>query len=93
MRRLSGLPGTPDLSLRAAPQFAVGVAAALIAVVIWGAQFPIAKGAFASVDPVHVTLIRYALATLALAPIFLWREGLGAMPVGDRWIEGSALCH
>ena len=56
-------------------QFATGVALVLVAVLLWGAQLPIAKGAFAAVDPYHVSVIRYGVATLLLAPIVAWREG------------------
>ena len=49
-------------------QFATGVAFALVAVLLWGAQFPVAKSVFATVDPYHVSLIRYGVATLLLVP-------------------------
>ena len=50
-------------------QLASGVALAMIAVIVWGAQFPIAKSAFAFVDPYHVSAIRYVLGTALLVPI------------------------
>lgn len=77
------------LPLRADPQFAAGVVAALIAVVIWGVQFPIAKDVFVAVDPFHVTLIRCATATLVLVPVILWREGWGAMRYYGRFRQAA----
>ena len=67
-------------------QFATGVALALVAVLLWGAQFPIAKSVFATVDPYHVSLIRYGVATLLLVPIIAWREGPAAFRYyGRAW--------
>jgi drug/metabolite transporter (DMT)-like permease len=77
------------LSERVHPQFAAGVLAAAFAAVLWGAQFPIAKGAFESVDPFHVTLIRYGVATLILLPVFLWREGLAGMRYYGRFRQAA----
>lgn len=57
---------------------ASGAALAFAAVVIWGAQFPVAKAAFASVDPFHVSAIRYGVATLLLAAGMAWRDGRAA---------------
>jgi drug/metabolite transporter (DMT)-like permease len=66
--------------------FAAGVTLALAAVLLWGAQFPIAKSAFAAVDPYHVSLVRYGIATLLLVPIIAWREGPAAFRYyGHAW--------
>lgn len=65
-------------------QFATGVALALFAVVTWGAQFPIAKSAFAAVDPYHVSAIRYLAGTAALIPIVAWQRGAGALGYHGR---------
>jgi drug/metabolite transporter (DMT)-like permease len=56
-------------------QLGRGAALALIAVVVWGAQFPIAKSTFAHVDPYHVSAIRYALGTALLVPIVALLQG------------------
>jgi len=56
-------------------RFAQGALLVLIAVVLWGAQFPVAKDAFEAVDPYHVTAIRYGLGSALLIPLFAWREG------------------
>ncbi len=71
-------------------RFAQGVALALVAVLVWGAQFPIAKSVFAAVDPYHLSALRYGLATLALVPIVVWREGASALRyAGRRWAASS----
>jgi drug/metabolite transporter (DMT)-like permease len=72
-------------------RFAEGVALAVVAVLIWGAQFPIAKSAFATVDPYHVTAIRYAAATLLLVPIVAWLEGATALRYYGRLRPASLL--
>jgi len=72
-------------------QFATGVALALVAVLLWGAQFPIAKSVFATVDPYHVSLIRYGVATLLLVPIIAWREGPAAFRYYGRAWPASLL--
>ncbi len=56
-------------------QFSSGAALAIAAVIVWGAQFPIAKSAFAFVDPYHVSAIRYVLGTLLLVPIVAVLQG------------------
>ncbi len=58
---------------------AAGLLAGLLAVLVWGLQFPIAKDVFSVVDPFHVTLFRYLIAVLILTPIVLLREGRGAL--------------
>lgn len=59
--------------------FAAGLMAALTAVVLWGIQLPIAKDAFVAVDPFHLTLIRFAVATLFLIPMLIAFEGWQAL--------------
>jgi drug/metabolite transporter (DMT)-like permease len=71
--------------------FATGVALALVAVLLWGAQFPVAKSVFATLDPYHVSLIRYGVATLLLVPIVAWREGPAARRYYGRAWPASLL--
>jgi drug/metabolite transporter (DMT)-like permease len=71
--------------------FASGVALALLAVLIWGAQFPIAKSTFATVDPFHVSAIRYALGTLLLGGFVVWRDGTAALRYYGRAWPASVL--
>ncbi len=70
--------------------FASGAFLALAAVLIWGAQFPIAKSTFDAVDPYHVTAIRYGVATVLLAAFVLWRDGASAFRYyGRGWPAGA----
>jgi len=43
--------------------------------VLWGTQFPIGKAAMVSIDPVHITTIRYGLAGIVLAAWLALAEG------------------
>lgn len=64
--------------------FAAGVLAGFLAVIAWGVQLPVAKDAFDAVDPFHVTLIRYAVATIFLVPVLALLEGPGALSCRGR---------
>jgi drug/metabolite transporter (DMT)-like permease len=70
---------------------ASGVALALAAVLIWGAQLPVARSTFAAVDPFHVTAIRYGVATMLLVAFVLWRDGLAALRYYGRAWPASIL--
>ena len=65
-----------------------GLGAALLAVLIWGGQLPIAKGAFAALDSWSITLVRYGPAALVFLPLLAWTEGRGgfAMRRGQAWL-------
>jgi drug/metabolite transporter (DMT)-like permease len=71
--------------------FASGVALAFVAVFIWGAQFPIAKSTFTTIDPFHVSAIRYAGGTLLLAAFVVWRDGAAALRYYGRGLPASVL--
>ena len=73
------------------PKFASGLAFAFLAVLFWGAQFPIAKDAFAAVDPYHVTAIRYCVATLLLVPIVAATQGPATLRYYGRAWPASVL--
>jgi drug/metabolite transporter (DMT)-like permease len=72
-------------------QLASGVALAMIAVIVWGAQFPIAKSAFAFVDPYHVSAIRYVLGTLLLVPVVAALQGPNSLRYYGRLWPASLL--
>lgn len=72
-------------------QLASGVALALAAVVVWGAQFPIAKSAFAFVDPYHVSALRYVLGTALLVPIVVALQGRQTLRYYGRLWPASLL--
>jgi len=59
------------------PGVAQGVAAAFGAMLIWGGQLPIAKGAFVALDGYSVTVVRYVVASAARAAAVV-AEGRGA---------------
>jgi len=72
-------------------KFATGLLFVLLAVLAWGAQFPVAKSAFFAVDPYHVSAIRYAVATLLLVPVVAAIEGPAALRYYGRGRQASAL--
>ena len=59
----------------------------------WGAMFPIAKNALASMDAVYLTLFRYGLASIVLMLILLAREGGSAFRTEGKalhlWLYGT----
>jgi drug/metabolite transporter (DMT)-like permease len=66
---------------------------ALVAVVSWGAMFPIAAHAIPHVEPLHLTALRYGLASLAFVAL-LWRiEGARSLLPEGRvlrlWVLGT----
>ena len=71
--------------------FWIGIAAITFAVVAWGIQLPIAKDAFDTVDPYHLTSIRYAGAVIFLGAMLAYREGLGALSFDGHAVSLSAL--
>ena len=71
--------------------FSAGLLACFVAVVLWGAQLPIAKDTFSLLDPFTTTVIRYAVATLLLVPVLVVREGWAALRYDNRLVLVSAL--
>src|SRR5437868_4309095 len=64
---------------------------ALLAVLSWGAMFPIAAHAFPHVEPLHLTALRYGFASLVFVAL-LWRfEGLRMLRPDGRWLRLWAL--
>ncbi len=66
------------------PASQTGFLLTLGAVLIWGTQLPIAKGAMADIDGYTITLVRYALAVFGLLIVLAWREGLASLGFGGR---------
>jgi drug/metabolite transporter (DMT)-like permease len=73
------------------PTFPRGAAAALAAVLMWGAQFPVAKSAFEVLDPVQLSAFRYGVATLLLLAWMLYRQGTGVLSTQGRFRPVAAL--
>ena len=69
--------------------FALGFIASLIAVICWGIQLPVAKDAFVTVDPFHLSLFRYCVAVICLVPFLVAREGFSALSY--RGLGGHAI--
>lgn len=80
------VPGSGALAKRLAMrrQFVLGLAAALFAATTWGIQLPLAKDAFAIVDPFHITAMRYLVAALVLAVVLVLREGWAALSYNGK---------
>ena len=66
-------------------RFAQGVLLISVTVLLWGVQFPVAKSAFAHVDPFTVTAIRYVLGTLVLVALLAWLEGPASLSYFGRF--------
>ena len=60
---------------------ALGVVAALVTTTAWGGQFAVSSSAFAHVDPVWLTAVRYGAASVLFLALLALREGRGAF----RW--------
>ena len=74
-------------------QFTTGFGLVFVAVLIWGAQLPIAKGIFPFMDGYAMTLVRYGIA-VAIFCVVLWRtEGTAAFRYEGRgaltWFTGA----
>ncbi|SCE90227.1 Permease of the drug/metabolite transporter (DMT) superfamily [Micromonospora coriariae] len=63
----------------------------LLAVLSWGAMFPILASALTWVDPLNLTTARYLLAAVILVGVLLLREGAGALRLGGRAVEVAVL--
>ena len=65
------------------PRFLPSLTAALA----WGGMFPIAAVALDRVDPVHLTAVRYVLASLVFVALLVAVEGRGALRPDGRGLE------
>lgn len=61
-----------------------GVLMLLLTVFVWGAQFPIAKTAFETVDAYHAAVARFSFPATLLLIVLLMREGFAALDHGPR---------
>jgi drug/metabolite transporter (DMT)-like permease len=66
-----------------------GVLFMLMTVLIWGALFPVAKGALQTLDAFWMSSIRYGTAALLLAAILGWREGAAALSYRGKFLQAS----
>lgn len=56
-----------------------GIALAVFSMLIFGAQFPVAKSAVDSIDAAHLTLVRFAIALALMVPFLALVEGWSAV--------------
>jgi drug/metabolite transporter (DMT)-like permease len=59
----------------------------LVAVLSWGAMFPIAAKALPHVDPFNITAVRYILASLIFLAVLAAVEGVGALSLDGQGIR------
>ena len=71
--------------------YGAGLLAGLAAVVMWGAQFPVAKSTFVSVDAFHATALRYAVPSAVLVAWLLREEGRAAFRYERRGLAAVVL--
>ena len=72
-------------------QYVLGLVAALFAAVTWGVQLPLAKDAFAILDPFYITTVRYLAAAALLAVLLVLREGWVALSYRGHAMAAVAL--
>lgn len=74
---------------------ALGLALLLIVTAIWGSTFAVVKTATADLHPATLIFWRFAIGTVCLLPLFLWRGGKeSAAPAGKPrrlWLDGLIL--
>ncbi len=76
-----------DSSNNTFSRFLLGIVCLIATTIAWGAMFPIAKNALVSLDAVHITLIRYGLASIILMLILWLREGSSALWPGKNTLK------
>jgi drug/metabolite transporter (DMT)-like permease len=75
------VPATRPAALARQPALAADLGMLLVAV-IWGVNFSVTKGAFATFPPLAFTGVRFGLASLLLVPLVRRLEGDGPLPRG-----------
>jgi drug/metabolite transporter (DMT)-like permease len=66
-----------------------GVLIMLLTVLIWGAMFPVAKGALQVLDAFWMSSIRYGVAALVFVAILCWREGAAALAYRGKFLRAA----
>ncbi|PHM61662.1 AMP-binding protein [Xenorhabdus ishibashii] len=73
--------------------FLIGILCLISTAIAWGGMFPIAKNALDTMDAVHISLIRYGIASLIFLVILALKEGSGALNPGKHvlklWFFGT----
>ena len=63
----------------------LGIAAAVVTTTAWGGQFIVGKSAFAHLDPVWLTALRYGLASVVFVALLAAVEGAAAFRPTRTW--------
>jgi drug/metabolite transporter (DMT)-like permease len=66
-----------------------GVLIMLMTVLIWGATFPVAKGALLALDAFWMSSIRYGAAAPLFVAILYWREGASALGYHGKFLRAA----
>src|SRR6478752_7340508 len=66
---------------------AVGTTMAVTTALIWGVMFAVAASALHHVDSYHLTLVRYAVASVLFVALLVYREGVGALRTEGRGVR------
>ncbi|MDE9483809.1 AMP-binding protein [Xenorhabdus bovienii] len=73
--------------------FLIGILCLISTAIAWGGMFPIAKNALNTMDAVHISLIRYGIASLIFLIILALKEGSGSLNPGKNilklWFFGT----
>jgi drug/metabolite transporter (DMT)-like permease len=80
-RLVFGVSATNATAPRRRPTLAADFGMLLV-VLIWGVNFSVTKGAFASIPPLAFTGVRFGLASLLLVPLVRRLEGVEPLPPG-----------
>ena len=64
-----------------------GILCLILTTLSWGGMFPVAKNALVLIDAVHISLIRYGIASIILLLILIIKEGLLALNPGRQIIK------
>jgi drug/metabolite transporter (DMT)-like permease len=70
---------------------ALGAAAAVVTTTAWGGQFVVGKSAFAHLDPVWLTALRYGIASLVFLALLAVTEGRRAFRPDRAWPRVAVL--
>ena len=73
------------------PSRALGAAAAVVTTTAWGGQFVVGKSAFAHLDPVWLTALRYGIASLIFLALLGLVEGRRAFRPDRAWPRVAVL--
>ena len=79
------MPGTTSAPLSRPLSRPLGVLGAVVTTTAWGGQFIVGKSAFAHLDPVWLTALRYGLASLVFLALLALVEGRAAFRPTGTW--------